>query len=91
MLKIKPGSRFKSDLKRFKHDRSTLKILDEVLKLLVSGKVLPEKFRDHALSGKWNPARECHIKPDVQLIYRVEEKEGVLILVRIGSHAELFS
>ncbi len=90
MLKIKPGSKFKTDLKKFKHDRSTLKTLDEVLKILANGEELPEKYRDHALSGKWNPARECHIKPDVLLVYQIDKKEKVLVLIRIGSHSDLF-
>jgi mRNA interferase YafQ len=90
MLKIKPGSKFKTDLKKFKHDRSTLKTLDEVLNLLINSQTLPEKYRDHTLSGKWNPARECHIKPDVLLIYQIDKKEKELVLVRIGSHSDLF-
>jgi mRNA interferase YafQ len=91
MLKIKPGSKFKADLKKIKHDKSILKTVDEVLKLLTNGQVLPEKFRDHALSGKWNSSRECHVKPDVLLIYRIEKKEKVLVLIRIGSHSDLFN
>jgi mRNA interferase YafQ len=90
MLKVKPGSKFKTDLKKFKHDRSTLKTLDEVLRLLTNHQALPEKYRDHTLVGKWNPARECHIKPDVLLVYQIERKEKILILIRIGSHSDLF-
>ncbi|MCB1180766.1 MAG: type II toxin-antitoxin system YafQ family toxin [Chlamydiia bacterium] len=90
MLKIKPGSKFKTDLKKFKHDKSILKTLDEVLKILANGEELTEKYRDHALSGKWNPARECHIKPDVLLVYQIDKKEKVLVLIRIGSHSDLF-
>lgn len=90
MLRIKPGSKFKTDLKKFKNDGSTLKTLNEVLKNLTNGSALPEKYKDHALSGKWNPARECHVKPDVLLIYQVEKKENLLVLIRIGSHSDLF-
>jgi len=81
MLKIKLGSKFKTDLKTFKHDRSTFKNLDEVLKLLVNSQSLQEKYRDHVLSGKWNSARECYVKPDVLLIYRINKNTKEIELV----------
>ena len=49
---------------------------------------LPEKNRDHALSGDWKDHRDCHIKPDMVLIYRKPDN-AVLQLVRLGSHSEL--
>ena len=49
---------------------------------------LPERNRDHALSGNWSGYRECHVRPDLLLIY--EMAEGVLRLIRLGSHSELF-
>ncbi|WP_097685361.1 type II toxin-antitoxin system YafQ family toxin [Helicobacter pylori] len=49
---------------------------------------LDPRFQDHALKGKWKPFRECHIKPDVLLVYLVQDDE--LILLRLGSHSELF-
>lgn len=51
-------------------------------------KKLPEKYRDHSLAGDYHGYRECHIKPDVLLIYRTDEQ--CLYLARIGSHSELF-
>lgn len=90
MLKIKPGSRFKKDLKKFKHSKSTLSELDKVLKTLVRKEELAVKYQDHTLSGAWNSSRECHIKPDVLLVYRVDKKAQLLILERLGSHSELF-
>ena len=50
--------------------------------------ILDEKYRDHALVGNWQDCRECHIKPDWLLIYQLKENE--LILVRTGSHSDLF-
>ena len=60
-----------------------------VVRLLAADEALPERNRDHALTGDWIGFRECHIRPDLLLIY---EKEGqdVLRLVRLGSHSELF-
>lgn len=56
--------------------------------MLAADKPLPAKNRDHGLGGNWSGYRECHLKPDVLLIYR--KPEGVLQLVRLGSHSELF-
>jgi len=50
---------------------------------------LPSRFRDHDLNGDWVDHRECHLKPDLLLIYRKVGSE-LLILVRLGSHSELF-
>ncbi len=90
MLKIKPGSRFKKDLKKFKHNKSALAELDKILKVLVRKKELTAKHQDHSLSGNWNSSKECHVKPDVLLVYRIDKKAQLLILERLGSHSELF-
>ena len=63
--------------------------MSTVVALLLSGQVLPENSRDHALSGDWVGYRECHIKPDLLLIYRKPDAD-TLRLARLGSHAELF-
>jgi mRNA interferase YafQ len=55
---------------------------------LTNDQSLPEKNRDHALSGDWKDHRDCHIKPDLVLIYRKPDN-AVLQLVRLGSHSEL--
>ena len=49
---------------------------------------LPEKYKDHDLLGSYIDYRECHVKPDVLLIYKADEQ--LLYLYRIGSHSELF-
>ena len=49
---------------------------------------LPEKYRDHALTGEWRGFRECHIQPNWLLIYRVEN--GKFWLARTGTHRDLF-
>lgn len=90
MLKINISNTFKKDLKKFKNSPSIIAELDKVLKMLIDEKKLPEKYKDHPLSGNWKNSRDCHLKPDVLLIYRVDKKIKLLILERIGSHAELF-
>ena len=63
--------------------------MSTVVELLVSDQVLPENTRDHALTGDWAGYRECHLKPDLLLIYRKPEVD-TLRLARLGSHSELF-
>nr|WP_231630885.1 type II toxin-antitoxin system YafQ family toxin [Helicobacter pylori] len=63
-------------------------VLREVILTLRKKEPLPPPFKDHALKGVWKPYRECHIKLDILLVYRV--KDNVLTLVRLGSHSELF-
>lgn len=59
-----------------------------VIYYLINDHEIPPKYRDHALSGEWSGFRECHIKPDLLLIY--ESGEDFIQLVRLGSHSELF-
>lgn len=67
-----------------------INLLTEVIKILAAGSPLPEKYKDHALTGNWATYRECHITPDWLLIYKIHESILVLTLTRIGSHSDLF-
>jgi len=62
--------------------------LRAVLSLLIADLPLPPKYRDHPLGGDWKDHRDCHVRPDLVLIYRKPNKEH-LDLVRLGSHSEL--
>ena len=70
--------------------------LPGILASLAQDKPLPAKYRDHALTGDWAGRRECHIKPDLLLVYlkvdgvEFEDTIGELRLVRLGSHSEIF-
>jgi mRNA interferase YafQ len=91
MRTIKRTSRFKKDYKRETkgQHRATLDAdLLAVVSLLATDSPLPERLRDHLLTGEWIDHRDCHIKPDLILIYRVPDAE-TLELVRLGSHSEL--
>jgi mRNA interferase YafQ len=92
MRRVDYGSKFKRDVKR-EYRSPNNKYLDEelnfVLNLLCLDEPLPKKFHDHALSGKFLGKRECHIKPDLLLIYIKVGKE-IIYLDRLGSHAEVF-
>lgn len=70
-------------------NKITLNEFKELLDLLKEGKKLPNKNKDHQLRGELRDYRECHVKSDLLLIYRIIEDELVLLLVDIGSHSEL--
>lgn len=63
---------------------------EDIAELLAMGEPLPEKHRDHELSGDWAGHRECHIETDWLLIYRIDNDILVLILARTGSYNDLF-
>ncbi|MGD0797882.1 MAG: type II toxin-antitoxin system YafQ family toxin [Acidobacteriaceae bacterium] len=91
MRTISRTSRFKKDYKREAkgHHRAVLNsVLTSAVSLLATDSPLPEKLHDHALSGEWKDHRDCHIRPDLVLIYRLPDA-GSLELVRLGSHSEL--
>ena len=87
---IKRSSQFKKDFKRFRHDAVVVSELTYVLSLLVVDSELPEKYSDHPLHNNWEGTRDCHIRPDVVLIYcKYEDVLKILKLERLGSHSEL--
>nr|WP_235585074.1 type II toxin-antitoxin system YafQ family toxin [Chlorobium limicola] len=91
MRTIKRTSNFKSDYKREKkgrHGKKLEELLKAVINLLVEDKDVPQNLFDHPLGGKWKDCRDCHIKPDLVLIYRKPDDETI-DLVRLGSHSEL--
>jgi mRNA interferase YafQ len=61
-----------------------------VIEKLVNGEILEQKYKDHKLIGNYKNSRECHIKPDLLLIYKIDKNILQLVLIEIGSHAELF-
>ena len=89
MLDVAFTSQFKKDMKRKRKQGAELAKIDEVITMLRSGESLPERNRDHALSGTYRGHRECHIEPDWLLIYRIDSNLLVLTAVRTGSHSEL--
>lgn len=91
MRTIEYTSQFKRDFKREakgRYRQSFAEMLQETLGFLVKDAALPARYHDHALTGEWADHRDCHIKPDMVLIYRKPDA-GTLQLVRVGSHSEL--
>jgi mRNA interferase YafQ len=89
-FRIKYSSSFKKDLKSIIHNVKLLWEIEEVITYLSFGELLDDKYRDHALKWKFSSCRECHIRPDVLLIYETKEDVLELYLLRLGSHSELF-
>lgn len=91
MRTISRTSRFKKDYKREskgQHRAALDEVLVATVSLLAADAPLPPAMRDHALTGEWRDHRDCHLKPDLVLIYRLPDAE-TLELVRLGSHSEL--
>ena len=87
---VKFTSQFKKDYKLAMRRGLKMALIDDIISQLSLGKTLPEKNKDHALSGNWQGFRECHISPDWLLIYRIDSDVLVLTLTRTGSHSDLF-
>lgn len=81
---------FKKDLKIAIKRGYNIDLLGVVVDTLAAGKSLPEKYKDHNLTGNFKGCRECHITPDWLLIYEVSEQEIILYLTRTGTHSDLF-
>jgi mRNA interferase YafQ len=83
-------SQFKRDFKLYKHNKVVLEELDKVLDYLARGIRLPVKNVNHCLVGEFKDCFDCHIKPDVLLVYKIKKAETTILLLRIGSHSEIF-
>ena len=87
---VKPTTQFKKDFRLAMKRSMKIELLEEVIAMLAMGETLPDKHKDHALTGNWVGHRECHILPDWLLIYRIEDEVLVLTLASTGTHSDLF-
>ena len=83
-------TQFKKDIKLAKKQGKDTDKIFEVVEKLANDEVLDAKYKDHCLTGDYKDCRECHIEPDWLLIYKKYESELILMLIRTGSHSELF-
>ena len=90
MLTIKYETTFKKDFKRVVKRGYNIKLLEDVIEILANEQVMPQKYKDHSLSGKYADFRECHITPDWLLVYKIDNNELILYLTRTGTHSDLF-
>lgn len=91
MRTVRYTNRFKRDYRRENaghHGKKLDDLLMEVVNMLAADQSLPRRNFDHALTGEWSDHRDCHVRPDLILIYRRPDDTS-LELVRLGSHSEL--
>ena len=88
MYEIFRTSSFKKDYKKLSiQDKGLVK---EVVTSLANGEELSQEYQDHKLIGNYLGCRECHLRPDLLLIYRLDNNILELALTRVGSHSKLF-
>ena len=90
MYQIVFNNSFKKDLKRLERRMIDRNLLNKALTLFIEEGNVPEIYKPHKLSGTYFGFWECHIRPDWLLIYEVDEQEKLVILIRTGTHADLF-
>lgn len=94
MYTIVPTEQYQKSLQKLLRGgvaQSLRRDMERVIDTLAAGQALPVANRDHQLKGPLKAYRECHIRPDVLLVYQKRENELVLVLIDIGSHSQLFS
>lgn len=90
MYELISTKKFKKDLKNIIKSGYDISLLDKVVTILLQGKPLPEKYKDHNLTGNWVGHRECYITLDWLLIYLINDNTLTLTLTRTGTHSKLF-
>lgn len=90
MLTIRYETTFKKDFKRIVRRGYDVRLLEKTIEILAKEESLPQRYRDHSLTGDYAGFRECHITPDWLLIYRISSNELILYLTRTGTHSDLF-
>lgn len=82
--------KFKKDYRQAIKRHLDISLLDNIIRALSRGEILPAKNKDHALTGEWAGYRECHVQPDWLLVYCIEDDVLVLTLTRTGTHGDIF-
>jgi mRNA interferase YafQ len=90
MLTLQATTQYRKDYKLAQKRGCDVSLLNNVIETLLEQKPLEQKFRDHALKGNYVGFRECHIQPDWLLIYKANQDALILVLVRTGTHSDLF-
>ena len=88
MYRFKPSSKFRKQYKKL--NQKEKEITKKIINKLLNNEILESKYKDHKLIGKYAGFRECHIKPDLLLIYKKENNALILVCIAIVSHSDLF-
>ncbi|WP_375580548.1 type II toxin-antitoxin system YafQ family toxin [Marivirga tractuosa] len=83
-------SQFKKDLKKYKNEQSSIEKLKLVITQLEENGTIDKEYKPHKLTGNYKGFEECHIKPDLLLIWQKDESVKEISLARLGSHSQLF-
>ena len=86
--KIRISKEYKRNYKKLTPNKKEL--VDSIVFCLSKNETLDKKYNDHKLKGNFNECRECHIKPDLLLVYKKQEDILVLTCINVGSHSEVF-
>ena len=90
MYSIEFTNQYLRDLKLARNRNLDEQVLNDVIKILISGQKLPPKFKNHHLTGPYKGLIECHILPDWLLIYSKNKTIKLITLIRTGTHSDLF-
>ena len=90
MYRIEVSNKFKKKKKKLRKGGINLKPINDVINILSKGEILPAKYKNHPLRGKLKGYYDCHVLPDLVLIYNIEKERLVLILLDIDTHSNLF-
>lgn len=90
MYKVYSTNTFKKDIIKAKKSGLNINELNSVIKSIANNEILDTKYKDNAQKGNWIGYRECHIRPDWILVYRIVNEKLLLVLQRTGTHSELF-
>ena len=90
MYKVTLKKQFRKDFALMKRRGMPLDELQTAITVLASGSTLAPEYRDPPLKGEYVGCRECHILPDWLLVYKIKDRMLELILIRTGSHSDLF-
>nr|WP_156300077.1 type II toxin-antitoxin system YafQ family toxin [Streptobacillus canis] len=91
MYEIKFTTQFKKYVKLVKKQNKNLDLMFDIIEKLANGEKIDKKYRDHSLYGNYKGVRECHLEPDLLLLYQYKEEILVLLLTILGSHSEIFN
>ena len=91
MLELVTTGQFRKDYKRMKKRGCDMELLEKIIDILLAEQPLPERCRDHGLTGNYTGFRECHVLPDWLLVYAVDKGKLILTASRTGTHADLFA
>lgn len=89
MKQLQPTTQYRKDLKRYRNNPAKLEALAEILMVLKNEQPIPARYNPHMLKGDYKGCMECHVQGDFLLVW-LDEERGIIELVRLGSHSELF-